>query len=77
MDKNVYHLSPEEKRELGIKELPRTLWGALDELESDHDFLYPIFTREIIETYIDIKRKEIIMVESYPTPIEFYNYFNV
>ncbi|HDJ94904.1 MAG TPA: type I glutamate--ammonia ligase, partial [Acidilobales archaeon] len=76
VDKNVYHLAPKERKELGIGELPRTLWEALDELESDHDFLYPIFTKEIIETYIEIKRKEVIMLESYPTPVEFYYYFN-
>jgi len=77
VDKDVYHLTAIEKRELGIKELPRTLWEALDELESDHEYLYPIFTREIIETYIDIKRKEVINIESYPTPAEFYTYFTI
>lgn len=77
IDRDIYHMSEHERKRLGIKELPRSLWDALNELESDKNFLYPIFTREILEAYIEIKRKEIIHVENYPTPVEYYMYFDV
>jgi len=77
VDENVYTLTPEKKRELGIKELPRSLWEALDELESDKEFLKPIFTNDLIETYIELKREECRKVESYPTPIEVYLYLDI
>ncbi|TRM85624.1 type I glutamate--ammonia ligase, partial [Sulfolobus sp. A20-N-G8] len=35
VDENIYHLTPERRKQLGIKELPRSLDEALDELESD------------------------------------------
>jgi glutamine synthetase len=77
VDKNVYDMTPEERRRHGIKELPRSLDEALDELESDMEFLRPIFTREALETYIEIKRKEASQVRLYPSPIEVYMYYNI
>ncbi len=77
VDENVYHLSVERRRSLGIKSFPRTLWEALDELESDMEFLKPIFPSELIETYIELKREECMKSYSYPTPIEFYMYLDV
>lgn len=77
VDENVYHMSPERRRSLGIKELPRTLWEAIDELESDHEFLKPIFHEDIIETYIELKRDECMKVYAYPTPVEVYMYLDV
>ncbi len=77
VDKDVYTMTPEERRRLGIKELPRSLDEALDELESDMEFLKPIFPKEAIETYIELKRKEAAQVRLYPSPIEVYMYYNI
>ncbi len=77
VDKNIYHMSIDERRKLGIKELPRTLWEALDELEADMDYLIPIFSKEVLEEYIELKRKEAKFIESFPTPAEYYMYMDV
>ncbi len=77
VDKNVYAMSEEEKRRLGIRELPRSLDEALDELESDHDFLFPIFTKEALESYIEVKRAEAEGLRQYPNPMEVYMYFSL
>lgn len=77
VDENIYKLSPERRRALGIKELPRSLDEALDELESDHEWLKPIFSQDLIESYIELKREEARKIMSYPTPIEIYHYLDV
>ncbi|MEM4005443.1 MAG: type I glutamate--ammonia ligase [Desulfurococcaceae archaeon] len=77
VDTNIYHLTPEKRKELGIKELPRSLDEALDELESDNEFLKPIFNSSILETYIDLKRDESRTIQMYPHPIEIYYYLDV
>ncbi len=71
---NLYKLDKAKLRELGIKTLPKSLDEALDELESDNEYLKPAFTREMLETYIEIKREEAERVRLYPHPIEFYYY---
>ena len=72
VDEDVYTMSPEKRRSLGIKELPRDLWEALDELESDMEFLRLFFSKDLLETYIEIKRKEFKEISLYPTPVEIY-----
>ncbi len=70
-------MSEEERKKLKIKELPRTLWEALDELESDREYLNPIFPKEAIDEYIELKRREVKFIDSFPTPVEFYMYMDV
>jgi glutamine synthetase len=77
IDENVYIMSPQKRSALGIKELPRSLDEALDELESDNEWLMPVFPKELIESYIELKRKEAKTVNSYPTPIEFLMYYDI
>jgi glutamine synthetase len=57
--------------------LPRSLSEALDELASDSDFLKPVFTRELLEAYIELKLKELEGVLLVPTPAEFFKYLDV
>jgi glutamine synthetase len=57
--------------------LPRSLSEALDELASDSDFLKPVFTRELLEEYIELKLKELEGVLLVPTPAEFFKYLDV
>ena len=77
IDKNIYALSEEERKKLGIKTLPRTLDEALDELETDNEWLKPVFSREILETYISMKRAEAKKISSYVSPAEAYYYLDV
>ncbi|MCD6428745.1 MAG: type I glutamate--ammonia ligase [Desulfurococcales archaeon] len=71
---NVYTMSEWKRKELGIKVLPRSLDEALDELESDNEYLKPIFPKELLERYIEVKRKEVKIVNMYPSPAEFMTY---
>ena len=77
IDENVYRIPPMKRRELGIKELPGSLEEALDELEADNEWLRPAFSRELIETYIELKREEARKINSYPTPVEIMMYYDV
>lgn len=77
VDANIYGLSDADRRKLGIKSLPRNLEEALDELESDHEFLKPVFPEAVVQAYIDMKRKEARAQMQYPSPIEVYYYHDV
>ena len=77
IDTNVYKLSPEKRKELGIKELPETLLEAIHELESDNEYLKPVFSSEVIESYIEMKYKEWKTVEYRVSPAEIYYYNHV
>lgn len=77
VDENVYRLTPERRRQLEIRELPRSLDEALDELESDNEYLKPVFTSSILNTYIEIKREECKALQQYPHPMEIYYYLDV
>lgn len=77
VDENIYLLTPERRRQLGIKELPGSLAEALDELESDHDYLDGIITTDLLETFIELKREEHKQQSLRPTPYEFYLYLDI
>ncbi|KAJ1605923.1 glutamate synthetase [Cryptosporidium canis] len=57
--------------------LPRSLSEALQFLEEDYDFLIKdgVFSHEFILNYIKLKRDEVSIVESFPTPKEFELYY--
>ncbi len=74
IDENVYAMPTSKKEELGIKSLPGSLKEALDELESDHEFLKPVFSKDVIEQYIEMKRNEIQVLAQYPSPAEIHYY---
>jgi glutamine synthetase len=78
LDKDIYHLSPEEAKNVPV--MPGSLDDALRELESDHEFMLrgDVFTEDAIETWIDYKRKcEIDPMRVRPHPHEFELYFDV
>jgi glutamine synthetase len=77
VDEDIYKLSPERRRALGIQELPGSLKEAIDCLKSDRDFLKSIFTDEIVDALIDIGMKEYGEVSRRPHPYEFYLYFDI
>jgi glutamine synthetase len=78
LDKDIYDLSPEELR--NVPSMPGSLDDALNCLEEDHAFLLKgdVFTEELIEAYIDYKRKnEAEAVRLRPHPYEFQLYYDI
>ncbi|MCE4622227.1 MAG: type I glutamate--ammonia ligase [Desulfurococcales archaeon] len=71
LEKNAYKLTPEERRQRGIRMLPKSLDDALDALESDNEYLKPVFDSDIIEAYIEMKRQEAELIRTIPHPYEF------
>jgi len=76
VDKDIYHMSDSELRQYNIRSLPRDLYEALEELKSDNEYLKPVFSSSLIDTYIDIKLKEFLELNQYPSPIEVHRYFS-
>ncbi|TML72855.1 MAG: glutamine synthetase [Actinobacteria bacterium] len=57
METNLYHLTPEQRRERGIVSLPETLGEAVDEL-SRSDLARRALGPHIFDRYVELKRKE-------------------
>lgn len=78
IDKDLYDLPPEEARK--IKNTPGSLEEVLNALEKDHDFLMKgdVFTADVIETWIEYKRKkEVDAIRLRPHPYEFFLYYDI
>jgi len=78
VDKDLYELPPEEHA--GIPQVPTSLPAVIDSLEADHAFLLEgdVFTEDLIETWIDLKREqEIAPIQLRPHPHEFELYYDV
>ena len=78
LDKDIYDLEPEELAK--VPKAPGSLEEAINNLEKDHEFLLQgdVFTKDVISTWIDIKRKkEIDAVRLRPHPYEFFLYYDV
>jgi len=70
VDKDLYELPPAEAKK--IKQLPGDLSIVLDNLEKSHDWLLKgdVFTPDVIETWIEYKRKnEVDPVRAAPAPV--------
>jgi glutamine synthetase len=76
LDVDIYELSPEEKGD--IRSTPGSLTEALDALEQDYHFLLKgnVFTTDLLETYIEAKRKEAVGLALRPHPYEFMMYYD-
>jgi glutamine synthetase len=57
MEKNLYHLSPEERKRLGIEQLPETLGEAID-LTSESELVLRTLGEHMFNRFIEIKRQE-------------------
>src|SRR5438034_7123597 len=57
METNLYHLTPEQRRERGIVSLPETLGEAIDELAGS-DLARKALGPHIFDRYIELKRSE-------------------
>lgn len=76
MDKNLYELPPEELAK--VPTVCHSLGHALYSLERDNDFLTKggVFNADLIESYIALKREEVLAYETMPHPIEFKMYYS-
>lgn len=77
VDENLYDLSPEKS-----KSLPRlcaSLEEALQSLEKDHQFLLAgnVFSTDLLESYISIKREEVSRLNMTTHPVEFDLYYSL
>ncbi|MGC9221739.1 MAG: glutamine synthetase family protein [Solirubrobacteraceae bacterium] len=57
MEKNLYHLSPKERRRLGVEQLPETLGEAI-ELTAQSELVLRSLGEHTFNRYIEIKRQE-------------------
>jgi glutamine synthetase len=76
IDRNIYEMCAEEMRE--IKSVPGSLDEALSALELDHEFLLAgdVFTSDLLEKYIELKREQAAEVRLRPAPLEFSLYYD-
>lgn len=57
VDCNIFEMSKADRKQMGIKELPGTLYEAIKEMEKD-SFLQEVLGNHIFEKYITAKKKE-------------------
>jgi glutamine synthetase len=76
IEKDLYDL-PAEEAAL-IKQVPASLDAVLDALEADHEFLLKgdVFTKDLLDAYIEHRRGEADAVRLRPHPYEFVMYFD-
>jgi glutamine synthetase len=76
MDKNLYDLPPAELAE--VPTVCGSLREALDALAADHDFLLKgdVFSKDQIESYIELKMHDVLRWEMTPSPVEFDMYYS-
>ena len=76
MDKNLYDLPPAELAQ--VPTVAGSLREALDSLATDHDFLLKgdVFSKDQIESYIELKMEDVARWEMTPSPVEFDMYYS-
>jgi len=77
LDKNLDDLT--DKELAGIHQLPTSLNKTLIALEEDYDYLLQggVFTEDLIQAWISLKRKEVTEIRVRPTPYEFELYYDL
>ena len=76
MDKNLYDLPPAELAQ--VPTVAASLREALDCLAADHDYLLKgdVFSKDQIESYIELKMEDVARWEMTPSPVEFDMYYS-
>ncbi len=76
MDKNLYELPKDELAK--VPTVCGSLRDALDALEADHAFLLEggVFSKDLIDSFIELKMEEVLEFETMPHPIEYKNYYS-
>src|SRR5699024_10117214 len=71
IDKDLYELPPDEHA--AVDQVPASLDAVLDALAADQDFLLAgdVFTPDLLETWIELKRDDINALRLRPHPHEF------
>ncbi|MFQ5467962.1 MAG: glutamine synthetase, partial [Kiloniellaceae bacterium] len=74
--KNFYDLLPEELKD--VPTVSGSLREAVNALIDDHEFLLAgdVFTKEQIDSYLELKWEEINRFEQAPHPVEFQMYYS-
>lgn len=77
MDKDLYDLPPEEL--VNIPTVCASLEEALESLENGYEFLIQggVFTKDVINSYIQLKKDEIARLRALPHPLEFELYYSL
>ncbi len=75
IDEDVYELTPERRKALGIKELPTTLKDALDSMKSD-ETIQRTLGSHIFDSFIDYKTNDWNQYCLYVTPWEIMKYLD-
>ncbi len=68
-----------QERQAQLTSIPTTLEEALQALQEDHDYLVKggVFNRELIDSWIEEKMKEVIAVRNRPHPFEMNLYYSL
>ena len=76
-DKNLYDLPPEE--EAKIPTVAHNLEMAIAALEADHEFLLKggVFTKEMLDAYIELKTEDVRRLNTTTHPVEFDMYYSL
>ncbi|AZI36779.1 glutamine synthetase [Caenibius tardaugens NBRC 16725] len=76
MDKNLYDLPPAELAE--VPTVCGSLREALESLNADYEYLLEggVFTKDQIDSYVEIKWEEVMRFETTPSPVEFDMYYS-
>ncbi|MFH1067938.1 MAG: type I glutamate--ammonia ligase [bacterium] len=77
LDKNLYELPPDELAK--VPHAPDSLRGAIEALKADHEFLLKgdVFTKDLIETLIEMRTAHYDALRLRPHPYEFFLYYDV
>ena len=79
LDRDIYEMTREEMKHMGIRTTPGSLEEAIAALEQDHAFLLQgdVFTEDLIQAWITYKRtNELDPIRLRPHPHEFYLYYD-
>ena len=57
MEQNLYHLTPEERAQRGIEQLPETLGEAI-EIAAESELVLRVLGEHTFKRFIEIKREE-------------------
>jgi glutamine synthetase len=76
MDKNLYELPKDELAK--VPQVCGSLRDALNALKADHAFLLEggVFSKDFIDSYIELKMEEVMAYETMPHPIEYDMYYS-
>jgi glutamine synthetase len=77
MEKDLYALPPEELK--NVPQVCGSLREALESLDKDRTFLKAggVFSDDFIDSYIELKMKEVYRFEHTPHPVEYEMYYSV